>query len=304
MAACLAEARQGCAGEQPANSLRYSGMPPMTVGPRGLVRLDHLGGRLYATDATRWLACFEDCPGGGAERICFPLGLPLRLSWSASAGCDTTIRPAPPWREHPSQEVVLACEGSISRLRQVPALDPLRRDLVRAGVIEPSDALAGLEGLAVAMRAGDGPASELESLEPAGCGAFELPAGYRVISGARAQASLEEFGREPADKLAGEVELLRQTIAGEAVRRAKATLLPAFRDRYGDTCRAQGKDPAVDEELEACVARIPETGAPFREAVAGETSSLFAERQGELDRLTRDLLVGPICRRFAGVNAP
>ncbi|HLU67741.1 MAG TPA: hypothetical protein VKZ63_15765, partial [Kofleriaceae bacterium] len=54
--------------------------------------------------------------------------------------------------------------------------------------------------------------------------------------------------------------------------------------------------PADDAQMEACAARIPETEAPFRAAVARETRRLLAARRTELDALTRDLLIAPLCR--------
>ncbi|HLU64740.1 MAG TPA: hypothetical protein VKZ63_00605, partial [Kofleriaceae bacterium] len=174
VAACLADARGACGGEHAGRRLRYGGLPPLAIGPAGLVAVEHLGGRWISTDATRWLACYEECPGGGGGRICFPLVTPLRVSWSAATGCDERAEPAPPWRGMASEVTVLSCPDGESRLRRVPELDPVRRDLVRAGVIEEQDALARLDGLVVEMSAGGAIDSALEEIGPADCSAFDL----------------------------------------------------------------------------------------------------------------------------------
>ena len=298
LAGCVAALREGCTGGA-AHRLRYTGLPALAVGPGGVVRLDHLGGQFFGTDASRWLACYQDCPGGGGERVCFPLALPLEVSWSSAAGCERQVRPAPDWRGRPSQVVELTCPDGTSELRQVPALDPVRRELVRAGVIDERDALAGLDGLVVEMGAPGAVESSLEELAPARCDLFEPPAGFRIVASEEARRRLDRAAADEATRLAEEVEKVRAAIAVEAVRRAKAELLPGFRAEYGEACRAAGRDPDVDAELEACVAARPETEAPFRTAVARETRRLLEERRGELEAMTREILVGPMCRRAA-----
>jgi hypothetical protein len=298
VAGCVAAVRTGC---QPgaAHRLRFSGVPPLAVGPGGLIRLDHLGGQLLGTDGSQWLACFEDCPGGGGERICFPLSLPLEVSWSPASGCQRKTRPAPPWHGRPSEVVALTCPDGVSELRHVPELSPVRRELVRAGVIDERDALAGLEGLVVEMGAGGAVESALEELEPVSCEEFAPPAGYRVMAGAEARRRLEASAAEDTRRLSSEVEAVRTAMAVEAVWRAKAELMPGFRQQFGEECRAAGHDPDLDAELEACVAAREETEAPFRAAVARETRRLVGERREELDAMTREVLVGPMCRRAA-----
>ena len=301
-ASCLADRAKTCRAAG-ARRLTYDTLPPITVGPRGLIRIDHLGGRLVGVDSTRWLACFAECPEGAATKVCFPLALPLQLSWTAAAtssGCQRRERDAAPWQGQPSRVVDLTCADGTSAITYVPALDTVRRDLVAAGAIDGSDLLGGLEGLAVEMRAGESVQSRLTSVSRAGCDAFALPAGYRVIAGSEELRELERAAAEPASALAGEVEKIRAAVSVQAVARAKADLLPAFRVSHGEACRARGFDPADDAKLEACAAATPETEAPFRAAVSRETSRLLAERRAELDALTRRLLVAPICRHYAG----
>ncbi len=297
---CLAERARRCrAGDAPAHRLAYDTLPPLTVGPGGLVRVDHLGGRLIGVDSTRWLACFDRCPEGGPTRVCFPLALPLHLSWTAATGCQRREREAGAWEGRPSRALDLTCADGTSSIRFVPGLDTARRDLVAAGAIDGSDLLAGLDGLAVELRAGEALQSRLTAVGEAGCDAFAVPAGYRVIGGADAFGGLEAAAAEPAAALAAEVETIRAAVAVQALARAKAELLPRFRSERGEACRARGFDPADDARLEACAAATPETEAPFRAAVGRETARLLAERRAELDDLTRRLLVAPICRHYA-----
>lgn len=300
-AACLAERARACrTGGARAHRLAYDTLPPLAVGPGGLVRVDHLGGTLLGVDSTRWLACFAECPEGGAARVCFPLALPLRLSWAAAAGCQRREREAAAWQGHPARALDLTCQDGASSITFVPDLDGARRDLVAAGAIDGSDVLFSLDGLAVEMRAGETVQSRLGSADPAGCDAFAIPAGYRVVGAAEDFAELERAAADPASALAAEVETIRAAVAVQAVARAKAELLPRFRAEKGEACRARGFDPADDARLEACAAATPETEAPFRAAVGRETARLLAERRAELDALTRRLLVAPICRHYAG----
>lgn len=303
-AECLAErlrtCRTGGGGAGAVHRLSYDTLPPLTVGRGGLVRVDHVGGALVGVDSARWLACFAECPEGGPARVCFPLALPLRLSWSAGGGCRTSERDAPAWQGRPARAVDLDCADGAASLLVVPALDPVRRDLVAAGAIDGADVLAGLDGLAVEMQVGGSPQSRLTAVADAGCDAFAVPAGYRVVAGADDFGELEAAAAEPAAQLAAAVEKIRAAVAVEAVTRAKAELLPRFRAEKGEACRARGFDPADQARLEACAAATPETEGPFRAAVGRETARLLAERRGELDGLTRRLLVAPLCRHYAG----
>jgi len=300
-AECLAERVRTCrAARTGAHRLAYDTLPPLTVGPGGLVRVEHLGGTLVGVDSSRWLACFAECPGDGPRNVCFPLALSLRLSWTAAAGCRRSERDAGAWQGQPGRALDLACPDGPSSILFVPALDPVRRDLVTAGAIDGSDILAGLDGLAVEMRAGESLQARLESVSDAGCDAFALPAGYRVVGGAQDFGELEAAGSDPASALATEVEKIRAAVAVQAAQRAKAELMPRFRTESGEACRARGFDPADDARLEACAAATPETEAPFRAAVARETARLLADRRAELDDLTRRLLVAPLCRHYAG----
>ena len=299
-AECLATRAQSCrAAGARAHRLAYDTLPPLTVGPGGLVRVDHLGGRLVGVDSTRWLACFDQCPEGGPARVCFPLALPLHLSWAAAGGCQRSERDAGPWQGRPSRAVDLTCADGATSIQFVPDLDVARRDLVSAGAIDGSDILAALDGLAVEMRAGESVQSRLTQVTDAGCDAFAVPAGYRVFGEADDFGRLEAAAADPAAKLAAEVETIRAAVAVQAVARAKAELLPRFRADRGEACRARGFDPADDARLEACAAATPETEAPFRAAVSRETARLLADRRAELDALTRRLLVAPICRHYA-----
>jgi hypothetical protein len=301
---CLAERLRTCraAGAGAVHRLTYDTLPPLTVGPGGLVRVDHLGGVLVGVDSARWLACFAACPEGGPANICFPLALPLRLSWSADASCQKRARDAAPWQGRPARAVDVACQDGAASLLVVPALDGVRRDLVTAGAIDGADLLAGQDGLAVEMRVGDSVQSKLDAVADAGCDAFALPPGYRVVGGADAFGELEAAASDPAAALAAEVEKIRAAVAVRAVTRAKAELLPRFRAEKGEACRARGFDPADDARLEACAAASPETEAPFRAAVSRETARLLAERRAELDALTGRLLVAPLCRHYAGAK--
>jgi len=301
-AECLAERARACrAAGGRAHRLTYDTLPPLTIGPGGLVRVDHLGGRLIGVDSTRWLACFDQCPEGTATRVCFPLAVPLKLSWTAAAaGCQRAERDGEPWLGRPTRTVDVACPDGASTVRFVPGLDAVRRDLVTAGAIDGSDLLATLDGLAVEMRAGESVQARLTEVGEAGCDAFAPPAGYRVMGGTDQVRELERAAAEPASALAAEVEKIRAAVSVQAVARAKADLLPRFRSEKGEACRARGFDPADDARLEACAAASPETEAPFRAAVSRETSRLLAEQRAELDDLTRRLLVAPICRHYAG----
>lgn len=297
-AECLAARTRDCRG--PAHRLTYDTLPPLTVGPGGLVRVDHLGGTLIGVDSTRWLACFAGCPEGGPEKVCFPLALPLRLSWNAAAtDCRTSERAADPWQGRASRVLDLGCPDGATSIRFVPDLDRARRDLVVAGAIDGTDVLARLDGLAVELRAGETVQSRLDSAGEAGCDAFALPAGYRVIAAAADLDELEAAAAGPASALADEVEKIRAAVAVQAVARAKAEILPRFRAEKGEDCRARGFDPADESRLEACAAASKETEVPFRAAVARETARLLADRRAELDALTRRLLVAPICRHYA-----
>ncbi len=295
---CLAGRLRACRG--PAHRLAYDSLPPLTIGPAGLVRVDDLGGTLVGVDSTRWLACFAACPEGGPEKVCFPLALPLRLSWNPATGCRKSERAAETWQGRPSRALDLACPDGATSIRFVPALDGARRQLVAAGAIDGADVLAAIDGLAVEMRAGDTVQSRLESAADATCGAFALPAGYRVIGSADDFAELEAAAAEPASALADEVEKIRAAVAVQAVARAKAEILPRFRAEKGEDCRARGFDPADEARLEACAAASVETEAPFRAAIGRETARLLAARRAELDELTRRLLVAPICKHYAG----
>lgn len=298
---CLAERARTCrASGDGALRLAYDTLPPLTVGPGGLVRVDHLGGTLLAVDSTRWLACFAECPEGGPKKVCFPLALPLRLSWQAGTGCTTSERAAEAWQGRPARVVDLTCTDGASSILLVPGLDRARRDLVAAGAIDGSDLLARIDGLAVDLRAGETSQSRLGSVAAAGCDAFAPPAGYRVVGDPDAFGELEEAAAGPASALAAEVEKIRAAVAVQAVNRAKAELLPRFRSERGEECRARGFDPADDARLEACAAATPATEAPFRAAVGRETARLLADRRAELDALTLRLLVAPVCRHYAG----
>ncbi len=302
-AECLAERVRTCrAAGTGAHRLAYDTLPPLTVGPGGLVRVEHLGGTLVGVDSTRWLACFAECPEGGPRKVCFPLALSLRLSWTAAAGCRRSERDASAWQGQPGRALELACPEGPSSILFVPALDRVRRDLVTAGAIDGSDILAGLDGLAVEMRAGESLEARLASVSDAGCDAFALPAGYRVVGGAEAFGELEAAGADPASALATEVEKIHAAVAVQAAQRAKAELLPRFRTESGEACRARGFDPADDARLEACAAATPETEVPFRAAVGRESARLLADRRAELDDLTRRLLVAPLCRHYAGAQ--
>lgn len=296
-AECLAGRLRTCRG--PAHRLAYDTLPPVTVGPGGLLRVDDLGGTLLGVDSTRWLACFAACPEGGPERVCFPLALPLRLSWNPATGCQKSERAAEPWQGRESRALDLACPDGATSIRFVPALDGVRRQLVAAGAIDGADVLASIDGLAVEMRAGDTVQTRLESAGDAACSTFAPPAGYRLIGSASDFAELEAAAAEPASALADEVEKIRAAVAVQAVARAKAEILPRFRAEKGEDCRARGFDPADDARLEACAVASKETEAPFRAAVGRETARLLAARRAELDALTRKLLVAPICRHYA-----
>ncbi|HEU5060500.1 MAG TPA: hypothetical protein VFU21_28410, partial [Kofleriaceae bacterium] len=288
---CLADRARRCrAAGGRAHRLAYDTLPPITVGPGGLVRIDHLGGTLVGVDSTRWLACFAGCPEGGAASLCFPLAVPLKLAWAPAAGCRHRERGASQWQGREARAADLTCADGTSSILLVPELDPVRRDLVTAGAIDGSDVLAGLDGLAVEMRAGEVVQSRLTTAEPAGCDAFALPAGYRVMGRGEDFAELERAASGPAAALAGEVEKIRAAVSIQAVARAKAELLPRFRTDSGEACRARGFDPDDPARLEACAAATPETEAPFRAAVGRETARLLTERRAELDALTRRLL--------------
>lgn len=295
--ACLEQQRAACDAGQ-VTRLAYDTLPPITVGPR-VLRLDHLGGRLLGSDATRWLACFESCPDGGGERVCFPLSLPLRLSWSAAAGCQRDDREGAPWNGVASRVLALDCPEGPAEIRYLPSLERVASELVRTHAIEAEDVLARIEGVPVEMRAGDTVHSRLLAADAAGCDAFDLPAGYHVVGDAQTFTELERVSSEHAAILAAEVEKVRGQVAITAVKRAKADLLPRFRISHGDACRALGRDPEIDADLEACAAQLPETEVPFRAAVGRETARLLAERRAELDELTRRLLVAPMCRHYA-----
>jgi hypothetical protein len=298
---CLAARIGACrSAAAPASRLAWDTLPPLTVGPGGLVRVDHLGGTLVGVDSTRWLACFEQCPDGGPTKVCFPLALPLRLAWSAGAGCQRRERAADPWQGRASRAIDLTCPDGSSTIRVAPDLDRARRDLVSAGAIDGADVLAGLDGLAVEMRAADTVQSRLVTAAGATCDAFALPPGYRVIGDPTAFGELESAASEPAAALAGEVEKIRAAVAVQAVAGAKSELLPRFRTEHGEDCRARGFDPADPARLEACAAASKDTEAPFRAAVSRETARLLAGRRAELDALTRNLLIAPICRHYAG----
>lgn len=298
---CLADRARTCrASPDRALRLAYDTLPPVTVGPGGLVRVDHLGGSLYGVDSTRWLACFAECPEGGPTRVCFPLALPLRLSWPTAAGCQRRERDSEPWQDLPTRTLDLACLDGASSIRFVPGLDRARRNLVAAGAIDGSDLLAKIDGLALEMRAGESLQSRLTAAAEAGCETLAPPAGYRIIGSSEAFGELEAAASEPASALAAEVETIRAAVAVQAVARAKAELLPRFRAEHGEECRTRGFDPADDARLEACAAATPATEAPFRAAVSRETAALLADRRAELDALTRRLLVAPICRHYAG----
>ncbi len=297
-AECLAGRLRACRG--PAHRLAYDTLPQLTVGPGGLVRVDDLGGALFGVDSTRWLACFAACPEGGPAKVCFPLALPLGMSWSAATGCRKSERDGGVWQGHAARALDLACPDGATSILYVPDLDRARRDLVAAGAIDGSDVLAAVDGLAVELRAGETVQSRLDSAADASCDSFRLPAGYRVVGGASDFGELEAAASGPASALAAEVEKIRAAVSVQAVARAKAELLPRFRAEKGEDCRARGFDPADDARLEACAAASEATEAPFRAAVARETARLLAERRAELDELTRKLLVAPVCRHYAG----
>jgi hypothetical protein len=299
-AECLAARLETCRG--PAHRLSYDTLPPLTVGPGGLVRVDDLGGTLIGVDSTRWLACFATCPDGGPAKVCFPLALPLGLSWSPAAGCQKVEREAAAWQGHAARSLDLTCPDGATTIQFVPDLDRARRDLVAAGAIDGSDVLASIDGLVVELRAGETVESRLEAAADASCDAFRLPAGYRVFGSASDFGELEAAASGPASALATEVEKIRAAVAVKAVANAKAELLPRFRAEKGEDCRARGFDPADEARLEACAAASKETEAPFRAAVARETGRLLAERRADLDELTRKLLVAPVCKHYAGAR--
>jgi hypothetical protein len=295
---CLAEKRRACRDGE-VHRLVYDTLPPLTVGPGGLVRVDHVGGRLLGVDSSRWLACFEACPEGGASRVCIPVGLPMHLAWTADPACESRERDAEPWQGRPSRALDLACPDGEVSLRHVPELDRVRRNLVAAGAIDSGNVLARLDGLVVEISAGASVQARLESVEAAGCDAFAPPPGYRVIGDSEAFGALESVASEHAATLAAEIQKVQAAVGIQAVARAKAELLPRFRAEHGEACRARGFDPADDARLEACAAGMRETEAPFRAAVGRETTRLLAERRGELDGLTRKLLITPLCRHYS-----
>ena len=300
--ACLEQQRAECTEGGPGTAvsrLAYDTLPPIVVGAR-MVRMDHLGGRLVGTDSARWLACFEECPGDrGAKRVCFPLTLPLRLAWSADPVCERATREAAPWQGRPAQALELSCPDGPARLTYVPELEGAAAALRRVKAIAEDDVVGSVEGLVVEMAAGESVQTRLEKIEPGSCVDLGVPEGYRVIGAAEDWKALEGISSGPAAALAEEVEKVRAAVAIEAVARAKAELMPRWRERFGEACRAKGKDPAVDAELEACVAAMPETEAPFRAAVGRETARMLGERRAEIDEMTRRLLVAPVCAAYA-----
>jgi hypothetical protein len=301
LGACLEQQRETCgegAGAE-VHRLVYDTLPPMVVGAR-MIRLDHLGGTLLGADSARWLACFESCPGAGAPRkMCFPLALPLRLSWSADPTCERATREAAPWHGQPARSLELSCSDGPASLRFVPGLEGAAAALRWVKAIPADDVLSSVDGLVVEMSAGGAVQTELTEEARGSCADLALPAGYRVVGSTEDFAALEGISAAPAAALAEEVEKVRAAVAVEAVARAKAELLPRFRETLGEDCRARGKDPAVDAELEACVSGMPETEAPFRAAVGRETARLLHERRAELDEMTRTLLVAPVCAAYA-----
>lgn len=306
VSACLETARRQCRAGDPVYRLRYDTLPPVTVGPHRLVRLDDLGGTFYGVDSTHWLGCFARCPENGPARICFPIDVPLHMSWTAGQSCQRQTQAAAPWQGHPSQTLALDCGGDRSTLRFVPALSAVQRELVSAGAIDGDDPLARTGGLVVEMSAGGVTQSTLAELSPApeGCDAFAPPAGYRRIDDLGAYQELNQIAVPHADQLAEEVGKIQAQIAGQAIAQAKVALMPQFRATYGEKCRAAGHDPTVDSELEKCVAAIPETEEPFRAAVGRATAKLLAARRSEIDALTEKLLVAPLCRQFAASAPP
>ena len=303
VSACLEGARRQCQAGDPVERLHYDTLPPITIGPHRLIRLDDLGGSFYGVNSTHWLGCFAQCPEGGPTRICFPVDLPLHLSWTVGQNCQRDTQAAPPWQGHPSQAMTLDCSGDHSTLRFVPALERVQRELVAAGAIDGDDPLARTDGLVVEMSAGGQPQSTLAELTPVpqGCGAFAPPAGYQMIADRGAFEEYSHIAVPHADQLAEAVAKIQGQIDGQAIKQAKAALMPQFREKYGEQCRAAGHDPLVAAELEKCVAALPETEEPFRAAVGRATAQLLAGRRAEIDALTQKLLIAPLCKQFSAI---
>jgi hypothetical protein len=297
LGACVAAAGARCVAGQ-AWRLPFKDLPPLAVAAGGALRLDHLGGELFAADATRFAACFADCPGGGGERICFPLELPVRLAWERKPECVVATGKSEPWNGRPSRlEVETSCGGA--QLQSVPDLAPAQRALIDAGVITADDVLAKATGLVVSAGPPAAPTVRLESIEPAACQAFALPAGYRLALGKDDVAALAELSAAPARAAEQQSRALLAEGGATAMAAARAEVLDWVAANHADRCRSAGLDPADRAALERCAATMPETEARFDESVARAVQDERRRRQAELDAITVRELVGPLCRAYA-----
>lgn len=296
---CLTEAAAACTPGR-AHRLSFDRLPLITVAP-GIVRLDHLGGTLLSTDASRWLACLGSCPDHATGPVCFPIDLPFQVSWAVAAGCDVRqIGQGNYGASAARVDVEVRCPGETTQMSLVPELDPVRRDLVAVGAISSSDILAEVEGLAVRLGADGEDHLAVQAVEAASCDDLAIPEGYQVFANSEATGKLAAVSAGPVQALAQELAAIEEAVHVEAVARAKADLLPVFREQFGEACREQGFDPDDDKQLEVCATKRKDTEAPFRAIVARESARLFAERRQQIDELTTRLLVAPICQQFAG----
>jgi hypothetical protein len=298
-ASCLTAAAATCRSDR-AWSLELADLPAATVTAGGLLRLDHLGGVLYGLDATHLAACFADCPGGGGERLCFPLELPLHLGWQRAAGCAVETAPAPPWSGRPSHRLREACEGG-GALRVVPTAAPVAAALVAAGVIDVADPLATSGGLVVEAAAGNAgpPAFEIRSIAPARCDAVALPAGYRLALDDDDLAALDAIAAEPIRQVETRSRELLAADGAAALRAARDEVLAWVAAERADACRTAGHDPADPVALEACGSALPETEHRYAAAVEAALRASRRAHRAELDAITRDALIGPVCRAYA-----
>jgi hypothetical protein len=299
LATCLAAAAVACTPER-AWTIELADLPSATVTAGGLLRLDHLGGVLLGLDATHLAACFADCPGGGGERLCFPLELPLHLAWQRPSGCATETAPAPPWNGRPSRRVREACDTG-GALRVVPAAAPVAAALVAAGVIDAADPLATADGLVVeaGFRPDEPPAFEIRSIAPARCDAAALPAGYRLALGSDDLAALDAIAAEPTRQAEARSRALLAADGAAALRAARDEVLAWVAAERADACRAAGHDPADPVALETCGSSLPETEPRYAAAVATALRASRRAHRAELDAITREALIGPVCRAYA-----
>jgi hypothetical protein len=68
---------------------------------------------------------------------------------------------------------------------------------------------------------------------------------------------------------------------------------------HAAACRERGFDIADKDQLEKCAVSMPETEARFKTAVDAALAVERRRQRAALEAITRDELIGPVCRGYA-----